>query len=394
MECMTKFCFLTASLLLIFLFCIGCQHICLTPNPIIDKDGYSQGHILIVPMGGMGDIGLYNKKGYFEKIWSTSDTTMYGELIGADEILVVHKNKNFLDDVSYLHTNTGLIAIYNSNGIMQTSFEDISLHHDIAIKNPRRIFALSLKIKNVKHKNKTVRIVDDSIVEIDLKTKTIVKKLTLSDYFPVPDQLPKPKQLYRNSIDLFHANAIDYIKENPVNGSEAILVTMRNFQRGTIALIDLQTNELLWQSPKGFFLYPHDGKFTKDKTITVFDNGDQYRLRSRIFEMDIKTNKILWEYDGAKNENNMLKEWGQLTKVEKNLLSETWTKWNELSLYMSGVQKTEKGYLISSGMQGTIYEVSRDHKIVWELPAGTSVFRSSSLRPATKIFKARQYNLD
>ena len=87
-------------------------------------------------------------------------------------------------------------------------------------------------------------------------------------------------------------------------GNEAILVTLRKFEKGAIILIDLKTNKLLWKSPKGFFLFPHDGKFTKDKTITVFDNGVMdWRTKtnklSRIFELNIKTNKIVWEYNNT-----------------------------------------------------------------------------------------------
>ena len=367
-------------------------------NPIIDGNAYSQGYILIVPLMGNGKIGLYNKRGYFEKIWSTQPRTIYAELIDKNKILVVHKNKNYLNDPSFLHINTGLIAVYNHEGLMETSYEDISLHHDISIKNPSRIFALSIIFRNMKHKNKTVKIVDDSIIEIDLNTKKIVKRLILSDYFPLPDVLPKPKLLYKNSIDLFHTNAVDYIEKNPFNGNEAVLITMRNYHKGTIALIDLKTNKLLWQSPRGFFLYPHDGKFTKSKSITVFDNGDPERRRSRVFEMNIKTNTIVWEYDPLKYPNAFLKKWDSVmfrnNPKLRNFLFREWSRGQYLSLYMSGAQKTNKGYLIFSGMNGNIIEVSKNHKTVWLLPAAPSVFHSVSGELVTKIFKARQYDED
>ena len=372
-------------------------------NPIIDKNAYTRGHILIVPYWGKGEIGLYNKRGYFEKIWSTQHTTLYGELIPRPEgysILVVHKNKKFFHHPLYFYTNTGLIAIYNNNGVLETSFEDVSLHHDIEVKTPSRIFALSRILKTMKHKNTTVRIVDDSIIEINLKTKKIVKRLILSDYFPLPDHLPEATADYKNSINLFHANSINYIKENPFNGNEAVLVTMKNYLKGTIALIDLKTNKLLWQSPRSFFLYPHDGKFTKDKTITVFDNGDHKRLKSRFLELDIKKNKIVWEYDPSNDQNGVLKAVGvPLFKNDKNRRKSriiSLLKWQGIhfSRHLSGIQKTDKGYLITSGQYGNIFEISKEHKIVWLLPAAASVFRFTSGMPAIRIFKARQYDED
>ena len=367
-------------------------------NPVIDENSYSRGYILIVPFLGNGTIGLYNKKGYFEKMWSVQPRTIYGELIGKNKFLVVHKNEKYFDDPSFLHTNTGLIAIYNDEGRVENSYEDISLHHDIAIKSPSRIFALSMIFRNMKYKNGTIKIVDDSIIEIDLNTKKIVKKLILSDYFPLPNNLPKFKKLYKGSIDLFHANGLDYIEKNPINGNEAILITIRNYHKGTLALIDLKTNKLLWQSPKDFFLYPHDGKFTRDKTITVFDNGDYTRKRSRVLEMDIRTNTIVWEYNPLKYSNGFLKEWGKSIQFQnqklRNMVFGEWAQSDYFSLYTSGVQKTEKGYLIFSGMSGNIMEVLKNHKMVWFLPAASSVFHTVAGKPVTKIFKARQYNED
>lgn len=361
----------------------------LARQPIIDKNGYSQGHILVTGIGS-NKIALYNKDGYFEKIWTIpkkyakSHQIFYGELTDDNKIILLENNKKFLNDPARLLGAHGMVSVYNNTGALETSFEDISLHHDIAIKDSSRIFALSFFIKEIKHKNQPVKIVDDSIIEIDLQRKKIVKRLVLSEYFPLPDKLPEPKEYYQNSVDIFHANAIDYIKENPINGNEAILLTMRNFKNGTLALIDLEQNKLLWVSPEGFFLYPHDGRFTKDKTITVFENGNVKRLKNRIFEMDVITNKIIWEYNIFKDVKGVNIFWSQQIK-----------NWTHFSPYTSGVQKTEKGYLISSGMPGHIFEVSKDHKTVWELPAAASVLGSFTGDPIISFFKVRQYtNVD
>ena len=172
--------------------------------------------------------------------------------------------------------------------------------------------------------------------------------------------------------DIFHTNGIDYIKENPINGNEAILITIRNYNGGTVALIDLQTNKVLWRSKKGDFTYPHDAKFTRNKTITVFNNGKKEDINSEIVELNIKMNKVLWRFNGT----------------DRNFL----IRFRLFSPFLSGVQKLEKGYLVTVGNQGRIFEISKDKEIVWELPAAGSFFRNCTNNSlATEIFKARQY---
>ena len=354
------------------MFFHGKQNI-LIRNPIVDKQAYSQGSILIVPVRGKGDVGLYNKKGYFEKVWKTGKQTAYGELMGKDKLLLVHRLKR---EKRPLLWNTDLIAVYNFKGELEYSFEDPSLYIDIAIKSPFRILALTGKIKKIKRKGKTIRIIDESIVEIDLKTKKIVKRIPLLDIFPLPNNITP--FFWHNVYDLFHINSVDYIEKNPFNSNPAVLITMRHYNKGTVALIDLNTNQLLWQSPKGLFRFPHDGKFTQEKTITVFDNGDFtniYEKQSRVVEMDIQTNKILWEYDNAVGSS----------------IHKYFSQWLMFSPWAGGAQKTKKGYLIISSMSGRIFEVSKDKKIVWDLPAAASVFRMSNGTLGIPIFKARQY---
>ena len=176
----------------------SCSHIkynFLNRNPVIVQNSYTKGRILIVPLLGNGSIGLYNKKGYFEKIWDLNKPTFYGELMG-DKILVVHSNRKLrgksitdLDKIPKgpfrMSGTTGIIAIYNYNGKLQHIFEDVSLHHDISVKNQKKIFALSWKVKTFFHKGVPFKVVDDSILEIDIKNSKIEKRLPLSDYFPI-----------------------------------------------------------------------------------------------------------------------------------------------------------------------------------------------------------------
>ena len=62
------------------------------------------------------------------------------------------------------------------------------------------------------------------------------------------------------------------------------------------------------------------------------------------------------------------------------------------SRFMSGAQKTSAGYLIVSGMNGSILEVTKKHETVWMSPSASSMFLGESGELATKLFKVRQYS--
>ena len=153
---------------------------------------------------------------------------------------------------------------------------------------------------------------------------------------------------------------------------------MRHYDEGKVALIDLNLNKLLWQSPKGLFTFPHDAKFTKEGHITLFNNGRASAMRSEIIEMNIKTNQILWRYDG-------------ISRKEQESLS-TFFHFRMFSPFISGVQKTEKGFLVTVGNQGRVFEISRDKKIVWDLPSAGSFTRTINGGLGKELFKVRQYD--
>ena len=91
---------------------------------------------------------------------------------------------------------------------------------------------------------------------------------------------------------------------------------------------------------------------------------------SRVVDYDIKNEKVIWEY------------------------GPDLTFYNEYSLFsplISGVQKTKKGYLITSGMQGQVVEISKDKQLIWKLPAVASFLKDRKDAPAVELFKVRQY---
>ena len=383
------------SYLLIF-FCIFIIYISITLsykkcyNPVVIQNGYSKGDLLIVPLIGRGDIAILNKKGCVTKKLSTSKNTFYGEFNKDGDIVLIHIHKNLNNNTlskNQIYGSTGLINIYDRHSMkIKNFYQDDTLHHDIAIQDSNNLFALSWFVKDYNTKNGTVKIVEDSAVQINLQDQKIVNRWTFSNYLSVSAGLDYVSANGEDKLyDLFHANSIDYTSKNPINGNPAILITFRHFKNGSIILIDIKLNKILWKSSyKKLFTFPHDASFTNTGTITFFSNGNftaflsknpskhkQASLTmSRIVDYDIKNEKVIWEY-------------GQDLSF--------FDKYSLFSPLISGVQKTKKGYLITSGMQGQIVEISKDKQLVWKLPAAASFLKDTRDAPAVALFKVRQY---
>ena len=357
-------------------------------KPVVVQNGYSEGDLLIVPFLGKGDIGILNKKGCIKKILSTKQNTAYGEFNKDGDIIIIHKvSSNNMLYKNHVFGSTGLIKTYDRQSMrVKHSFQDETLHHDIAIQDSKYIFALSWFVKSYNLKNRTVKIVEDSAIQINLKDKKIINRWNFSDYLSIPEGLDYVSAKGEEKLyNLFHSNSIDYTSKNPINGNPAILITLRHFKNGSIILIDIKLNKILWKSSdRNLFTFPHDANFTDTGTITFFSNGNftsflskkslkhksDYLNMSRVIEYDIKNEKVIWKY-------------GQ------DLMF-----YNEYSLFsplISGVQKTKKGYLITSGMQGQIIEISKDKQLVWKLPAAASFLTDRRNAPAVELFKVRQY---
>ena len=113
--------------------------------------------------------------------------------------------------------------------------------------------------------------------------------------------------------------------------------------------------------------YQHDATLLKNGNILVFDNGKEI---SRVIEINPKTNKIEWEYDGGPAKTDKAKFY---------------------SPFISGARRLKNGNtLITDGMHGHIFEVTKTGKVVWdyfeEYPR-----KYNNSWPFGEIFKAINY---
>lgn len=128
---------------------------------------------------------------------------------------------------------------------------------------------------------------------------------------------------------------------------------------------------VLWKwGGLGLVSHPHDVTFTPDGTVLIFDNGSKHQpiARSRVIEIDMKTDKIIWQY------------------IPSPVFS-------MVSMHIAGSERLENGNtLICEGESGRIFEVNRDCEICWEW-ISPFVYDFKGV-PVVMLFRAHRYAPD
>ena len=128
---------------------------------------------------------------------------------------------------------------------------------------------------------------------------------------------------------------------------------------------------VLWRwGGLGRISHQHDPTVTPDGTLLVFDNGTHHPLlgRSRVVEVDMKTNEIIWQY------------------IPSPVFS-------MLSLHIAGAERLANGNtLICEGESGRVFEVTRDCEICWEW--NSPFVHSFKGIDTVMLFRAHRYAAD
>jgi len=154
-----------------------------------------------------------------------------------------------------------------------------------------------------------------------------------------------------------------------------ILTTFR--QTHTVAIVDRKTGDFRWKWGKDELGHPHDPTILHNGNVLLFDNGMHVNPlpRSRVLEIDIKTNEIVWSYQGD------------------GLL-------DFFSPIISGAQRLSNGNtLICEGNTGRLFEVTHSGDIVWEFfnPSyihGNAMGKMHDPIVYNWVFRARRYPPD
>jgi hypothetical protein len=167
-------------------------------------------------------------------------------------------------------------------------------------------------------------------------------------------KLPEAVGEYYSNFDWTHFNTLDY---NPK--TDQVIVNSRNMSE--TMLIDHKTGQIQWrwgnpcaygqgECPKYYdnasqqLFGSHHASFLENGNIQIFDNGSERPEgnRSRVVEVDPKTNKIVWEY--YSNDSTSFYSYRQ-----------------------GAAQRLPNGNtLITSTQHGHLFEVTAKKEIVWE----------------------------
>jgi hypothetical protein len=165
------------------------------------------------------------------------------------------------------------------------------------------------------------------------------------------------------------------VPKNPIDGTEAYLVSMRTLD--TVMLIRKMDGAVIWRSPKNLFNTQHDPNMLPNGNIVVFDNGfDRPPVPltiygSRVLEIDPRTDQVAWTFDGGPGVMDKLGFFGPL---------------------VGGAQPLPNGnLLITDGPRGHMFEVTKNHELVWDLVSPVTT-KQTGFFPVRFMFKARRYS--
>jgi hypothetical protein len=198
----------------------------------------------------------------------------------------------------------------------------------------------------------------DAIIEIDPEGN-IVKQWNAYDHVSPEDD---PTCSFCPGAEWTHANCVEMTADGKV------LVSFREISK--VMMIDWDTGDIIWNYGRPVISHQHDPNETPDGNILIFDNGAHHPIqgRSRVIEVDPKTDKIVWQYSGS-------------------------PVFCFRCLHIGGAQRLPNGNtMICEGECGRLIEITPDKEICWEwINPFVHPFKD---QPNTQIFKTRSYAAD
>lgn len=172
----------------------------------------------------------------------------------------------------------------------------------------------------------------------------------------------------RDHLDWTHSNTVQVLPDTPVGQRDArfkagnVMISHRDLD--TIAIIDYETQEIVWAWGPGELDYQHHSDMQPDGNILIFDNGP-HRGYSRVVEVEPLSGTIVWEYKSDPPE-------------------------EFFAPYLSGQQRLPNGntFICAGGSKdGRLSEVTPDGEVVWDF-RNPFAARANGM---TKIYRAYRF---
>ena len=248
------------------------------------------------------------------------------------------------------------------DGNIQWEYENRFQHHDFhRFANGNTMVPEWVELSEELHKKvrggykmpreRLPRLLGDDLVEIDPEQKEVRRIHVWELLDPIKDPIHPTIRRW----EWTHVNGID------VNDAGDIVFSARSNDR--VAVISAETGEISFKFTQTHG--QHDPTWVEGGNIQVFDNG---KASSRVVEIDPSTGEVAWEYRGKPSH-------------------------QFFSGHISGASRLESGnVLVCEGTSGRLFEVTRNHEVVWEWINPFTNYRRGE--PTVSVYRAHRYGID
>lgn len=247
----------------------------------------------------------------------------------------------------------GMVRLDRDSNVIWKNLDHF--HHDFDLGPDGRIFGLTHTYRSEMPEGLThlhLPVLEDHLAIISPEGETL-KKISLLDAVNRSEFRRLLWLIPAASLaDPLHANAVDVLDPDsaarlgakvPVASAGQVLLSFRELAGGTIALLDVVTEKIVW-TLRGPWISHHDPDILPNGNILLFDNRGHYGPggASRVLEVDPGNGRIVWQYAGDAGR-----------RFE--------------SLIRSDQQRLPNGNtLITESDGGRLLEVTAGGRIVWE----------------------------
>lgn len=357
-----------------------CGPLALGTSVWMNEEAISDGYVLVAPYYGdtnfaePGAVHLMDSWGRIVHSWQTKYTTLISYLQPSGTIYAAMTPPLDIKDFPS-GGSTGLIQEIDWDGNVLWEIEDRRMTHDFEVMPDGGVAYVRWNLAPQSFAQNVqggMRVASTSVWTNEIVVVNRAKEVT---WTWKPEDHLDPREFELSPLvprtDWMHINSIRYLEKNPLTQTPVFLITARHLSRAL--MIEIETGNVLWMSPKDTVALPHDATLTDSGTILMFDNG-LFRnvalpvVMSGAVEIESRLNSIAWNWNGGPS------------MIEKMQFS---------AHFMSGAQRLQNGNtLITASSLNTILEVTPEGDVVWKY---TNDWRDESGRMHI-VFKARKYD--
>lgn len=185
-------------------------------------------------------------------------------------------------------------------------------HHDFDIGEDGRVYGLTHSFRDDpigNHDHLPRPVLEDFLVILSPDDGRTLSKISVLEALQRSRYGRELWRIFHFTLrDPLHTNSVDVLTERtagllrakvPVAAAGQVLLSFRELDGGTIALLDVDKKQVVW-AISGSWKSQHDPDILPNGNILMFDNlGDFGPGGSRVIEVDPATTGVVWSYGGT-----------------------------------------------------------------------------------------------